>query len=47
MMLAIMIIGIVGWIETGNYLFLSTAILGGLLLGFNWTAVLVHCSKED
>lgn len=33
MHIAIMVLGIVGWVSTGNGLFLATAILGGILLG--------------
>lgn len=33
MNLAIMIIGIIGWIQTGNPLFMATAIMGGILFG--------------
>ena len=51
MMLAIMIIGIIGWIEAVGTptrpLFMAVAILGGLLIGFNWTAVLINYSKKD
>ena len=33
MIIAVMVIGIVGWCIYGNGLFLATAILGGLILG--------------
>jgi hypothetical protein len=33
MSLAIMIIGIVGWVQTGNGLFLATSILSGISFG--------------
>ena len=33
MNLAIMIIGIIGWLQTGNPLFMATAIMGGILFG--------------
>jgi preprotein translocase subunit SecG len=46
MLLAIMIIGIVGWVETGNGLFMATAILGGIMFGLNLVLVIANSVKD-
>jgi hypothetical protein len=49
-MLAIMIIGIIGWIEAVGTptrpLFMAVAILGGLLMGLNWAVFFVNYTKD-
>jgi hypothetical protein len=47
MLLAIMIIGIIGWIETGIGLFLAEAVLGGVMFGLNLLMILAESSKKN
>jgi hypothetical protein len=42
MITAMLVLSIVGWVQTANGLFLALSILSGIYLGFTW--VCIFCS---